>query len=298
MPTFATLDVFTETPFAGNPLAVVEGAEGLSTAQMQTLAREFNLSETVFVLPPDNPAHRARVRIFTPMDELPFAGHPTIGCAIHLACADHPAGDFACTLVLEEGAGPVPVQVTRRGAAIAATLTAPVIPHAATAGAVPNAALLAAALGLSEDAIGAGDHAPAVWQGGPRFLYVPLPDPERLAHARPSEPAWSEIMQIAAVDSAYLYTPVPGGYRARMFSPTGGIPEDPATGSAVAILAAQLLASGALDGAETVLTVDQGIEMGRPSRIGLRVLCEGGKLREVQVTGSAVPVSQGRIARP
>ena len=295
---FATLDVFTDTAFAGNPLAVVIEADGLDTAQMLRLTREFNLSETIFVMAPRDPAHRARVRIFCPGSELPFAGHPTVGCAIHLACLDQPEGDFTRALVLEEEAGLVPVTVTRQGGSVSARFTAPVLPQAARAGHAPEVRDLAAALGLAEADIGLPGHAPGVWEGGPRFLYVPVAGLEALGRARPSEPQWSAAMACAAVDSGYLYTPVPGGYRARMFSPTGGIPEDPATGSAAAILAAQLLASGALPDPQTDLTIEQGVEMGRPSRIGLSITRGADGLTGVQVSGSAVPVSQGRIARP
>ena len=123
---FATLDVFTDRPFAGNPLAVVMGADGLSTVQMQTIAREFNLSETIFVMAPREAGHRARVRIFFPTSEISFAGHPTIGCAIALASLDAGDGDFATSLVLEEEAGLVPVTVTRRGDSVRAEFRAPV----------------------------------------------------------------------------------------------------------------------------------------------------------------------------
>lgn len=235
---FATCDVFTDTPFGGNPLAIVEGADGLSDAQMQTLAREFNLSETIFVQTPDDPAHTAKVRIFFPTAEIPFAGHPTIGCAIHLALKTAPEGDFETQITLEEVAGLVPVQVWRAEGRIMAEFTAPVIPHD-TDGTVAAPALLAQATGLHPDQIGFGAHRPAIWQGGPRFLYIPVRDLDALASARPSEPAWSQAMAMAGVDSAYLYTPGEAcDYRARLFSPGAGIPEDPATGSASAILSA------------------------------------------------------------
>jgi trans-2,3-dihydro-3-hydroxyanthranilate isomerase len=302
MLTFHTCDVFTDQPFAGNPLAIVLGADGLTDRQMQTLAREFNLSETIFVQAPANPAHTARVRIFFPTAEIPFAGHPTIGCAIHLACAMGP-GDFDRDLVLEEEAGLVPVRVVRRGTELRAEFVAPVLPHA-----VPDApdqarALdpqrLAMALGLAADEIGFGAHRPGLWQGGPRFLYAPVASLDALAKARPMEPVWSEQMRAAGVDSIYLYTPGDGcDYQARMFSPTAGIPEDPATGSASAILSAQLLASGALAEGETRLRLQQGVEMGRPSQIGLTVQVAAGQLTEVRIAGSAVPVSQGSIRTP
>ena len=302
MLTFHTCDVFTDRPFAGNPLAIVLGADDLTTAQMQTIAREFNLSETIFVQAPRDPAHTARVRIFFPTAEIPFAGHPTIGCAIHLACAMG-AGDFDRDLVLEEEAGLVPVRVSRRGDRVRAEFVAPVVPHgvsdAPDAEAALDLARLAGALGLSPEEIWLGGHRPGLWQGGPRFLYAPVASLAALGRARPMEPLWSGQMQAAGVDSIYLYTAgADCDYRARMFSPTAGIPEDPATGSASAILAAQLLASDALGEGETRFTLRQGVEMGRPSEIGLTVRIEGGKLAQVRISGSAVPVSEGRIRPP
>ncbi len=291
---FHTLDVFIETPFAGNPLAVVLGADGLSTAQMQTIAREFNLSETIFVMAPRDPAHAARVRIFFPTAEIPFAGHPTIGCAILLAEEAH-QGDFQTTITLEEEAGLVPVAVTRKGDRISAELTAPVLPY--PAGGTPDVALLAAALELSPSDI--GPHAPGTHEGGPRFLYAPLRSLDALARARPVEPHWSRLIAAQGVDSADLYAKGEDcDYRARMFSPTAGIPEDPATGSASAILAAQLLANGAVPDGTTRLTLHQGVEMGRPSTLGLTIEAAGGALTRVRIAGSAVRIGEGRLTPP
>ncbi len=303
MLSFHTWDVFTDRAFSGNPLAIVLGADGLTTAQMQTIAREFNLSETIFVQAPANPGHTARVRIFFPTAEIPFAGHPTIGCAIHLATAQAGAEDFERDLVLEEEAGLVPVHVSCREGAVRAEFVAPVVPHgvanAPDGAAALDGGLLAAALGLSPEDIGFGAHRPGLWQGGPRFLYVPVASLDVLARARPMEPGWTGQMRAGGVDSAYLYTPGSGcDFCARMFSPTAGIPEDPATGSASAILAAQLLASGALPEGETRLTLHQGVEMGRPSVIGLTTVVHGGALAEVRIAGSAVPISEGRVRVP
>ena len=294
---FRTLDVFTTRPFTGNPLAVVLGADGLTTAQMQTIAREFNLSETIFVMAPRDPAHRARVRIFFPTAEIPFAGHPTIGCACHLAAMDAGAGDFTRRLVLEEEAGLVPVTVWRKAGVMEAEFTAPVIPHATDG--VVAAEALAPALGLMPGEIGFGGHGPGVWQGGPRFLYVPVGSLAALARARAIQPYWDAVMQAAGVDSAYLYTPgADCDYQARMFSPTAGIPEDPATGSATAILAAQLLASGVIGAGTTRLHLRQGVEMGRPSDLFLSVDVAAGAIGAVRIRGAAVALSEGRIAVP
>ena len=297
---FHTCDVFTDTRFAGNPLAIVLGADDLTPGQMLTLAREFNLSETIFVQRPADPAHSARVRIFFPTAEIPFAGHPTIGCAIHLAtAAETGTGDFDRRITLEEQAGLVPVRVWRRSGVTRAEFIAPVVPHGVAGASVAPAGLMADALGLQAGDIGFAGHQPGVWQGGPRFLYAPVRSLAALARARPIEPHWSQVIGAAGVDSIYLYTPgTDCDYRARMFSPTAGIPEDPATGSASAILAAQLLASAALPQGETRLTLHQGVEMGRPSVIGLTVQVRAGALAEVRIAGGAVPVSQGRIVVP
>jgi trans-2,3-dihydro-3-hydroxyanthranilate isomerase len=295
---FSTCDVFTQTPFSGNPLAIVEDADGLTTAQMQTIAREFNLSETIFVQSPDNPQHSAKVRIFFPTAELPFAGHPTIGCAIHLALKHAPEGPFETQITLEEQAGLVPVKVWRDQSNLQAEFIAPVIPHAPVDGSAAPSETLAQALDIEMENIGFSTHKPAVWQGGPRFLYVPVGSLEALNRARPIEPYWSRVMDIGAVDSAYLYTPFENGYRARMFSPTAGIPEDPATGSASAILAAQLLESGALGDKDTRIDLQQGVEMGRPSRIGLSCVVSDQTLTQVRISGSAIAISSGQITLP
>lgn len=291
---FHTCDVFTTTAFAGNPLAIVLEADALSPTQMQVIAREFNLSETIFVQRPRDPAHTARVRIFFPTAEIPFAGHPTIGCAIHLACAAHPAGDFIADLVLEEEAGLVPVRVTRQGDMTEAEFTAPVLPYRVQV--TPDPALVAAALGLSPAEIASS---PAVWQGGPAFLYVPLASLDALARARPMEPQWSQLMAGAGVDSAYLYTQgADCDFRARMFSPTAGIPEDPATGSATAILAAQLEATGLLSPGTQSFRLRQGVEMGRPSDLTLTIDRDAAGIAAIRIRGAAVPVAEGRIRVP
>jgi trans-2,3-dihydro-3-hydroxyanthranilate isomerase len=213
-----------------------------------------------------------------------------------------PETDFETAITLEEVAGLVPVRVSRHGETLQAEFRAPVLPHPPEHGVLPDVVILAAAVGLDPETIGTGTHRPGLWQGGPSYLYVPVRDLEALTRARPSEPAWTRAMDIAAADSIYLYVPLQTGqgadFRARMFSPTAGIPEDPATGSAAAIMAAQLHAAGVLQEGETRLTLHQGVEMGRASAIGLRIVMQSGALAEIHVTGSAVPVSRGRIYRP
>ena len=279
---FHVWDVFTDRPFAGNPLAIVETDGGLATTAMQAIARQFNLSETIFLMPPRDRAHTARARIFFPTAEIPFAGHPTIGAALFLA-----GRDGIDRLTLEEGAGIVRVTVADG----LATLTAPVLPE--PHGGPVDAAACAEALGLAPEAI--GPHRPGAFRGGPAFLYVPVRDRAALGAAAPREPAWSRLMALAGVDSAWLYDP---DLNARMFSPTAGIPEDPATGSAAAILAAQLLANGALPDGTSRRAIRQGEDMGRPSRIGVEVDVAAGRIGAVRVAGRAVPIAEGRIRRP
>lgn len=292
---FHIYDVFTDRPFSGNPLAIVEGADGLTSAQMQTIARQFNLSETIFVQTPEDPAHTAKVRIFTPGAEIPFAGHPTIGCALHL-------GADAAEVVLEEVAGRVPVTLSGAAGQRLAEFTAPRLPQ--PIGQTPDRAIVAAAIGLPESAL--GPHAIGNFEGGPAFLYAQVADLDALARAAPRQPGWGEMHAAAAIDDTgrsgvglYLYSDGRDtDLQARMFAPNDGIPEDPATGSATAILAGQLLANGALKEGETVLRIAQGVEMGRPSRLRLSVEVRDGAVSRIRVAGQAVAIASGRIRIP
>ena len=294
---FHTLDVFTSRKFHGNPLAVVLDADGLTGERMQTIAREFNLSETIFVMKPEDPRNTARVRIFFPRGEMAFAGHPTVGCAVLLAEGKHKAGcSFETEIRLEENAGLVPVRVSRIGGAARAMFTAPVLPFRVDAK-LPDAAAIAGALGLTEEEIGFGGHRSGLNEGGPRCLHVPVASRAALARAWPREPHWTALVEPLGTDMAYLYTPGgdnPGtSFRARMFSPGGGIPEDPATGSATAILTAQLLAFEGLGDGRHEWRIEQGYEMGRASDLWLEADVARGKLSAVRVAGEAVQVSEG-----
>ncbi len=204
--TFHTYDVFTARKFAGNPLAIVEDADDLSTEQMQTIAREFNLSETIFIRKPKDPAHTASVRIFFPTAEIPFAGHPTVGCAIHLAQKKYKPGcSFETTITLEEVAGLVPVKVSRIGDVPRAQFTAPVTPFAVDLP-LPSVEDVARALALEPSDIGFDGHGLGLFQGGPRFFYVPLKSREALQKAKPIEPHWSRMVSAMGHKNAYLYT--------------------------------------------------------------------------------------------
>lgn len=296
--TFHTLDVFTTRRFGGNPLAVVLNADGLSTEQMQTITAEFNLSETTFVMKPEDAGNTAKVRIFYPKGEMPFAGHPTVGTAILLAELKHKPGcSFETEIRLELKAGLTPVKVTRIAEHSFAKLVAPRIPTLAD-GRLPARAEIARALDVMEEDIGFDGHAPQLTLGAIGFLAVPMKSRGAVAKARIIEPHWSNILAgLAGLDAAYVYTR--GGdnpathFRARMFSPTGGIPEDPATGSATVQMAAQLLTAEALRDGTHAWRFEQGYEMGRPSDLFLEADIADGKLAAVRLAGQAVQMMQG-----
>lgn len=283
---FHIYDVFTTTPFTGNPLAIVEGADGLTTAQMQTIARQFNLSETIFIQTPDDPAHTAKVRIFFPTAEIPFAGHPTIGCALHLA------GDTANHITLEEVAGLVPVTIANQ----IAEFTAPKLPTASRAPQNPD--LLATAIGLTTQDL--GPHAPGHFEGGPAFLFAQLASLDALSNAKIAEPAFTHLIEETDGKGAiYIYASTPDGFQARMFAPHAGINEDPATGSATALFAGQLHANGALpDTGTTTIHLQQGVEMGRPSDLRLTIDTVQNQITAIRVAGRAVKIARGQIRIP
>jgi trans-2,3-dihydro-3-hydroxyanthranilate isomerase len=297
---FATLDVFTEEPLTGNPLAVVRDCAGLDGARMQAIAREFNLSETVFLLPPVDPINTARLRIFTPTRELPFAGHPTIGAAILIGLTDAPGMIAAqdILIVLEEEVGVISCTVGRsRGRAPRARFTLPRLPK--PAGIAGTALAIAEALGLAEDDIGFDKHAPCVFSAGNPFCFVPIASQAAIARAAPDLAAWPAAFGHMERGAAYLYTrggERPGShFHARMFAPGLGISEDPATGSAVAAFAGVLMdAEKPADGAP-VFVIEQGFEMGRPSIITLALDIVQGRLMEATIGGQAVLLQEGTI---
>ena len=266
---------------------------------MQTICREFNLSETIFVMKPEDPANTARVRIFFPGGEMAFAGHPTVGCAVLLAEMKYKAGcSFETEIRLEEKAGLVPVKVSRIGDHPRAQFTAPVVPYAVDM-AMPSPHLVAKALSLDSSDIGFEAHAIALLEGGPRFFYVPVKTREAVSRCVVAEPHWSQMITVLGVDLAYVYTR--GGdnpktsFRSRAFAPTGGIKEDPATGSATALLAAQLLKAEALKDGTHKWQLEQGYEMGRPSDLFLEADVNQGKLAAVRVGGSDIRLMRGEI---
>jgi trans-2,3-dihydro-3-hydroxyanthranilate isomerase len=288
---FHTCDVFTATRFGGNPLAVLPDARGLSTGDMQRIAREFNFSETAFVLPPEA-GHTRRVRIFTPMCEVPFAGHPNIGTAFVLA-ATGGLGE-AASITFEEAGGLVPITVERLPEGrIRCELEAP---QRLVLGRTFPVPLVAAAAGLAPEDLVATAHEPRVASVGLPFLMAELRDRSALERARPDLRALDALIA-EGLEPAYLHlylrSPDDFDVRARMFSPLDGPPEDPATGSANCALAALLThlrgeASGAFR-----WRIAQGVEMGRPSVLEARTEKEGGEVRRVWIAGESVMVSEG-----
>lgn len=287
---FRTCDVFTDRRFGGNPLAVVLDAEGLSDAQMQAIAREFNYSETVFLLPPSDPGYYARMRIFTPAREVPFAGHPTVGTAFVLATC---RPDLARTerIVLEARIGPVHVEVERDAQAVnLCRFTAPRLPQPGPP--APPREHLAAMLGLATSHV--LDSA-EFWSCGMSFLVVPLTSVEALQRCRLDLTVWSGILAGYEWKHVYPVARASDTWRVRMFAPDAGVAEDPATGSAAAAFAGWLTCYAPQATRRSEFTLLQGDEVGRPSRIDLRLDRDGDRVTEVQVGGASVMVSQGTL---
>lgn len=291
---FVTLDVFTERRFTGNPLAVVLDADGLDDGAMQTVAREFNLSETVFVRAPTQ-SHRAAIRIFTPVSELPFAGHPTVGTAVLLACRDDLRnGEFGLELPI----GIVRCRVTTESAEAGhAAFGLPRLPE--EIGATADSETIAAALSLTPADIGFGDVRPMRWSAGAPYTMVPLSGLEAMARCRPDLTHWDRAFGFDAHSAAYLFCRETierrNAFHARMFAPRQGVPEDPATGSAAAALCGVIARIEALPDGEHAFAIEQGCEMGRPSRIEAALTIRNRSLVEASIGGGAVIVSEGWI---
>ena len=294
---FATLDVFTTRRFSGNPLAVVRDADGLDGDAMQTIAREFNLSETVFVLPPNDSRHKARLRIFTPGRELPFAGHPTVGTAVLLGL-DGQNGADAQAFGLEEEVGVITCIVERRGDGTGyGRFRLPRLPEPVEG--APGAADAAWALGLDPAEIGFDRHEPSRHSAGVPYEFIPVSGQDAIRKARPSTGAFGQS-PVGPRPGMYVYTRETTAeghhFHARMFgAPDFSIPEDPATGSAAAAFAGVLMQFEPLgDGTHSVV-IEQGYEMGRPSEIDLQIVIENGALVAGEIGGGAILVSEGEI---
>jgi trans-2,3-dihydro-3-hydroxyanthranilate isomerase len=295
---FVTVDVFTAQRFGGNPLAVFPDARGLSTEQMQALAAEFNLSETTFVLPPDNPQNHARVRIFTTRTELPFAGHPNVGTGYVLARRmEHPPEH----LVFEEIAGLVRVHLQRDAdGSIGGTRIS--APRALSIDIDIPQEVVAACAGLQPADIATNAHTPLVASVGIPFVIAEVATVEALSRASPDLAAFrsaaAQFPGLAAHFSLHLYARRDGDatrLRARMFAPLGGTLEDPATGSANAALAGLLTSLAPGENVDLAYDIEQGVEMGRPSQITAtaRKTAEGPVL--ATVAGRCVPVMRGSV---
>jgi trans-2,3-dihydro-3-hydroxyanthranilate isomerase len=295
---FVTLDVFTGERFAGNPLAVVLEAEGLATEDMQRIAKEFNLSETVFVFPPSEPRQRADIRIFTPARELPFAGHPTVGTSVLLALLDRNGQPGAVAFGLKEQVGIVPCAVEVKDASSGtARFRLPRLPFVWGDG--KESADCAWALGLDPTEIGFDQHVPSRHSAGVAYDLVPVSSLEALARSKPQGEAFDKAFGDSDHPAAYVYARIPDAeglrFRARMFGPGMGIAEDPATGSAAAAFAGALMQCEPLGDGEHNIVVEQGIEMGRPSEIGLQLVIKDGALASAEIGGGAVMVSRGEM---
>jgi trans-2,3-dihydro-3-hydroxyanthranilate isomerase len=292
---YVTLDVFTTARFGGNQLAVILDARGLSDAHMQAIAKEFNFSETTFVLPPQNAANTAQVRIFTPGGELPFAGHPTVGTAFALAGLSKDAATIK-HLVFEEGVGDVPVAIERnaQGQVTRTVLTSPRNP-ALELLTLP-AETVAAMLHLPLPALHAALPVQA-WGCGVPFIMMPLANRDALRATRLDTAIWRSALAAETAQKPYpcVFDAATRTAWVRMFAPGLGVAEDPATGSAAAALAGYLAAHIETADGMFAWTIHQGVEMGRPSEIALSFERMGGAARNVRVGGSSVLVMQGML---
>jgi trans-2,3-dihydro-3-hydroxyanthranilate isomerase len=292
---YITVDVFTDRAFGGNPLAVVLDAEGLSTAQMQAIASEFNYAETTFVLPPRDGAHDAQVRIFTVNNEIPFAGHPNVGTAYVLATR---AAKLPARLLFEEGAGLVPLEVLiEDGKAVGAELTAPKPLGKSTRFSAEQAA---ACISLSAADIRTDRHSPQIVSVGLPFLVAELNSRDALRRARPDAAAFARTFPCDGSDAIYFYTrdvppaELPCDLQARMFHPgSSGLSEDPATGSATVAVAAWLAELSTEKNAELSLRIGQGFDLGRPSLLLTRVRKTDGAVVSAHVGGRCAPMMEG-----
>jgi trans-2,3-dihydro-3-hydroxyanthranilate isomerase len=296
---FCTLDVFTDHRFGGNPLAVFAAVPELPTDFMQNIAREFNLSETVFIVKPRDPRATRRLRIFTPARELPFAGHPTIGAA-HVLVEEGLAGvsGDSGSFLLEEEVGLVPVSVNRQAnGAWFIQLTAAKLPEEGPA--APSVPELAKLLSVAEsDILNDADFA-QVYSCGVPYLFVPLRDRSVLGRVSIDPAASRKVRAATGIGDVYAFSYDPAredsDIRARMFAHEFAITEDPATGSAAAAFAGYLARRSWHKEGTLRWTIEQGFEMGRPSILYLEADLADGAVTAVRVGGTAVRTSEGRL---
>lgn len=296
---YFTADVFTDRRFGGNQLAVFPDAREIASDLMPQIAREFNYSETTFVLPPTDPGHTARVRIFTPGGELQFAGHPTIGTAHVLATIGAIAIKGPETrIVLEEGVGPVPVTIRATdGRPEFATLSVAKLPEVGPP--PPKRETLAAMLSLDTTDVLDGNMSAQTVSCGTPFLFVPLRDRRAVAQSRVRTDLWDAALESYATNKVMVFAldaERPGSdVRARMYAPSIGVPEDPATGSAAVALGGYLAARDARFDGTLRWVIEQGFEMGRPSILEVEADKEAGKITAARVGGKTVMVCEGTM---
>jgi len=276
MRAYAIADAFTATPLEGNPVAVFIDGAGLSAGSMQRIAREMNLSETTFVLPPEEGGD-VRVRIFTPVNELPFAGHPLLGTAFVIG-----ESTTADRMVIETAMGPVPVEFERRDGRISFGRMWQPIP---IWGDYEHTSHLLAALGVSTPRLPV-----EAYRNGPRHVLIALETEDELERVRPDMRALAELPDMAAICVAGLAT----SWTMRMFSPAYGVTEDAATGSAAGPVAIHLARHGMVPWGEA-LTIHQGAQIGRPSTLHVRVEGSTERVTAVEVGGSAVVIGRGTL---
>jgi trans-2,3-dihydro-3-hydroxyanthranilate isomerase len=295
---YVTADVFTTKAFGGNPLAVVLDGRGLSDAQMQMIAREFNLSETTFIFPPKNPAHTAQVRIFTPAAEIPFAGHPTVGTAWVMAAQGMTPRGQQTQIVFEENVGPVPVTIRFSGEQPSyVSFTTAMTPEELPA--PPPRGELAAMLGLNvEDLCDTGTPPLALTCGTP-YTCVPLVSAAAVSRAQLDMVKWRAVLASSPAHKVFVFAQTDAEtLYARMFAPGEGVAEDPATGSAACAVAGWLEREHKLTQGARRWTIRQGVDMGRPSEIFIEVEAIQGRISAVRCGGTAVLISEGTIRRP
>jgi trans-2,3-dihydro-3-hydroxyanthranilate isomerase len=292
---FVTVDVFTDRKFGGNPLAVIPDGRALTGPQMQAIAGEFNLAETTFVLPPQDPAHTAEVRIFTPRAELPFAGHPNIGTAYVLAVEANRAGSaLAEPLVFEEKAGLVGLDLIKDGHSTSGARLAP--PQSLNRGDDLDAEIIAAACSLAPSDIETANHRPCIASCGIPLAFVELKTRAALATARPRAEVFTKHLPAERITGILLYVhDRRDGFdlQVRMFAPLYGIAEDPATGSGNVALAGLLASLRSEPDLSLALRIGQGIDMGRPSLLEASAEKRGGKIIGMSIGGRCVPMMRG-----
>lgn len=299
---FITVDVFTDTLFSGNQLVLFPTADGLDGKSMQLIAREFNLSEAVFVFPPSKQNNTRKLRIFTPETEVPFAGHPTIGTAFALAVTGQISlrGEFT-EIVFEEGIGDINISIhSKDGKPSFSQFSAGMLPQFGPE--APAAEEIAKVLSLSGSDIMLGSYAPQAVSCGVPFLFVPVNDLQTIKRVKLNLSKWEQVLSNYWAPHIYVFTTQTerpeSAFHARMFAPALGIAEDPATGAAATAFAGYLGSRLTKSNTTYTATIEQGFEIGRASLIQVTVYKEDNCITSIKVGGKSVLVGQGYIDVP